>query len=82
MKIEEISHEEDSIHMIQPVSVADTDSPKAKELAIEVPAGHVYIVALNPDSTEKENSGFFYPERNYQRIYGDETKYSVKKKVH
>lgn len=82
METKNISNEEDSVSMIQPVSVTDTDSPKAKELSVEVPAGHVYIVALNPDGTEKENSGFFYPERSYQRIYGDETKYSVKKKVH
>ncbi len=68
--------------LLEPVSVTQTESEKAKELIIEVPPGHVYIVGLNADGTEKGNSGFFYPERNYQRIYGDKTKYSIKKKAH
>ena len=82
METKQISPGEDSVDRIQPISVTCTDSPKAKELSVAVPAGYVYIVALNPDGTEKENSGFFYPDRSYQRIYGDATKYSVKKKVH
>lgn len=68
--------------LLEPVSVAQTESEKAKELTIDVPPGHVYIVGLNADGTEKEGSGFFYPERSYQRIYGDKTKYSIKKKAH
>lgn len=68
--------------LLQPITVTATDSVKAQEQTIEVPAGHVYIVGLNTDGTEKEGSGFFYPERSYRRIYGDETKYAVKKKVH
>ncbi|HEY9176796.1 MAG TPA: hypothetical protein VIN07_03855 [Flavipsychrobacter sp.] len=67
---------------LAPVSVTQTESEKAKELNIDVPPGHVYIVGLNVDGTEKEGSGFFYPEKSYQRIYGDETKYSIKKKAH
>ncbi len=67
---------------IAPVSVTETDSPKAKETMLEVPQGYVLIVGLNEDGSEKENSGFFYPEKSYQRIYGDETKYKVKKKAH
>lgn len=76
------SHENEPPEMLEPVSVAQTESAKAKELSINAPPGHVYIVGLYPDGTEKEGSGFFYPERNYQRIYGDKTKYSVKKKAH
>lgn len=68
--------------LLAPVSVTQTESEKAKELTIDVPPGHVYIVGLNTDGTEKEGSGFFYPERNYQRIYRDKTKYLVKKKAH
>lgn len=75
-------HENPPPELLQPVSVVETESEKAKELTINVPPGHVYIVGLNPDGTEKEGSGFFYPERSYQRIYGDKTKYSVKKKAH
>lgn len=67
--------------LLTPVSVTATDSAIAKDATIEVPAGHVYIVALNPDGTEKENSGFFYPAKSYQRFYNDETKYSIKKKA-
>jgi hypothetical protein len=68
--------------LLAPVSVTQTESEKAKEMTIDVPPGHVYIVGLNADGTEKEGSGFFYPERSYQRIYGDKTKYLVKKKAH
>lgn len=76
------NEQDTSPEILSPVSVTETESPKAKEVTIEVPAGHVYIVALNADGTEKEHSGFFYPEKSYLRIYGDETKYSVKKKAH
>lgn len=73
---------QDVPELLSPVAVTETDSEKAHAVTIEVPAGHVYIVALHADGTEKEGSGFFYPERSYQRIYGDETKYIVKKKAH
>lgn len=76
------THESHPPELLAPVSVTKTESGKAKEMTIDVPPGHVYIVGLNADGTEKENSGFFYPERSYQRIYGDKTKYSVKKKAH
>lgn len=66
---------------VAPVSVTETDSLKAKETTLTVPPGHVMIVALNTDGTEKEGSEFFYPEKSYKRFYGDETKYAVKKKV-
>lgn len=75
-------NETQSPELLQPVEVIETNSPKAREMSIEVPPGHVYIIALNDDGTEKENSGFFYPERSYKRIYSNETKYSVKKKAH
>lgn len=64
--------------LLRPFSVEEADIPLPQ---VEMPPGHVYIVALNEDGTEKENSGFFYPEKNYKRIYGNEAKYSVKKKV-
>jgi hypothetical protein len=67
--------------VITPVEVTTTESPKAQQTEIEVPAGHVLITALHPDGTEKENSAFFYPERSYKRFYGDETKFRVKKKA-
>lgn len=69
----------DAPQALQPVSIAEEQLPEAAT-EIEVPAGHVYIVALNADGTEKENSGFFYPEKSYLRYYGNEAKYSVKKK--
>lgn len=73
--------EEQQPEVLAPVSVTETSSAKAKEVGVDVPAGYVYIVGLNEDGTEKENSGFFYPEKSYQKIYGDETKYLVKKKA-
>jgi len=76
------THENEPPELLEPVSVTQTESGKAKEQSINLPPGHVYIVGLHPDGTEKEGSGFFYPERSYQRIYGDTTKYSVKKKAH
>lgn len=66
--------------VLEPVSVEEADTPKAKETQVNVPPGHVYIVALDNDGIEKEHSGFFYPEKSYKRFYGDETKYTVKKK--
>lgn len=68
--------------VLQPVSVEATELPQSQAKEIEVPAGHVYIVALNEDGTEQQDSGFFYPERSYKRIYGNEARYSVKKKAH
>lgn len=75
------TNEDTPPQLLQPVTVEETASRKAKELEIDVPPGYVYIVALNADGSEKQNSGFFYPEKNHQRFYGDKTKYSVKKKV-
>lgn len=72
-------HTEDAPQLLQPVTITEEQLPDAAA-EIEVPAGQVYIVALNADGTEKENSGFFYPERSYLRYYGNEAKYSVKKK--
>jgi hypothetical protein len=66
---------------LQPVSITIAQSPKTQSIVIEVPAGHVLIVALHADGTEKEGSGFFYPEKSYQRFYGDETKFRIKKKA-
>lgn len=80
-KHNETHREEQAPEMLQPVSVEETDAPPVKEALVNVPPGHVYIVALNADGTEKEHSGFFYPEKSYKRFYSDETKYSVKKKV-
>ncbi len=67
--------------VLAPVSVSNTDSSKAQDVTLNIPAGHVYIVALNEDGTEKDHSGFFYPEKSYKRFYGDETKFMVKKKA-
>ena len=80
-KQKKTNHEEKHTEALTPVSVTETSSTKAKEVGIEVPQGYVYIVGLNEDGSEKEKSGFFYPEKSYKKIYGDETKYLVKKKV-
>lgn len=74
-------HESLTPEVLQPITVQEATVPVSTVQEIEVPAGHVYIVALNADGTEKENSGFFYPEKSYRRIYSDTTKYSVKKKA-
>lgn len=66
---------------LQPVSITIIQSPKAQQPEIEVPAGHVLVVALHADGTEKEGSDFFYPEKSYQHFYGDETKFRIKKKA-
>lgn len=68
---------ETSPEVLDPVSVETTTD----QHSISVPPGHVYILALNEDGTEKKGSGFFYPEKTYRRFYSDETKYTVKKKV-
>lgn len=67
--------------VLEPVLVTQTESIKAKETTLDIPQGHVLIVGLNEDGSEKQGSAFFYPERSYKRIYGDETKYKVKKKA-
>ena len=67
--------------VLLPVSVENTSSTKAQEVSIDVPPGHVYIVGLHEDGTEREGSGFFYPESSYKRFYSNEAKYSVKKKA-
>lgn len=70
----------DATEQLLPVSITEQELPK-QEPNIGVPDGHVYIVALNPDGTEQENSGFFYPIKNHLKYYGDETKYVIKKKA-
>ncbi len=72
---------QESSEVLAPISVTVTDDAKAQDISLQVPEGHVYIVALNEDGTEKEDSGFFYPEKSYRRFYGDEAKFQVKKKA-
>jgi len=67
--------------VLQPVSVTTAQVPQTQLPEIEVPAGHVLVVALLPDGSEREGSEFFYPEKSYQRFYGDETKFRIKKKA-
>jgi hypothetical protein len=66
---------------IAPISISETSSPKAQLPEVEIPAGHVLIVALDTNGEEITGSGFFYPEKTYKRFYSNETKFSVKKKV-
>jgi hypothetical protein len=66
---------------IAPISISETTSPKAQLPEVEIPAGHVLIVALDANGEEVAGSGFFYPEKTYKRFYSNETKFSVKKKV-
>lgn len=63
--------------VIQPTTVES--KPIASEKEIEVPAGHVMLVALNEDGTEKPGSEFFYPETSYKRFYGNPVKFKLKK---
>lgn len=67
--------------VISPVEITTTDSPKAQQPDIEIPAGHVLVVALHEDGTDKEGSDFFYPEKSYSRFYSDEKKFRIKKKA-
>lgn len=39
-------HENPPPELLQPVSVVETESEKAKELTINLPPGHVYIVGV------------------------------------
>ncbi len=41
------THENQPPELLAPVSVTQTESEKAKELTIDVPPGHVYIVDCN-----------------------------------
>ena len=52
-------HENEPPELLEPVSVTQTESGKAKELSVNVPPGYVYIIGLQPDGTEKEGSGLF-----------------------
>jgi hypothetical protein len=75
-------HEESDLQeevLLQPVEITVTSSPKAQPADIEIPPGHVLIIALHPDGTEIAGSEFFYPEKTYRRYYGDEAKFLVKK---
>ena len=67
--------------VLLPDEITITDSHKAQLPGIDSPYGHVLVVALKPDGTEIEGSEFFYPERSYQRFYGDKAKFGVKKKL-
>jgi hypothetical protein len=67
--------------LLQPVEIIVTSSPKAQPVDIEVPPGHVLIIALHQDGTEIAGSEFFYPEKTYRRYYSDEAKFLVKKKL-
>ncbi len=62
-------------NILKPLSIINQSLPRT----ITIPNGYVYIIPLNADGTEKEASGFFYPVRNYKRIYGDNPKYSIQK---
>lgn len=66
--------------VLLPVQTTATDSEKAQQPAVEIPIGHVLITALDANGVEIPGSGFFYPERSYQRFYADETRFSIKKK--
>lgn len=66
---------------IRPITVEATKAPETIfDDYIEVPNGHVYIVQVK-DGNELPNTGFFYPEKNHLRFYGDTTKFLVKKKA-
>lgn len=68
------------VEPLTPVKVEKMTVTKA-EPEITVPDGYVYIVSVDANGNEKPNSGFFYPEKKYQRYYGDTTKFQVKKKA-
>lgn len=66
---------------IAPISISETTSPKAQLPDLEIPPGHVLVVAVNAAGEEIAGSAFFYPEKSYKRFYGDEKKFSIKKKA-
>lgn len=66
--------------VIAPVTVENIDAVQAQPATVEIPQGHVLIVAIK-NGEEVPGSGFFYPEKSYKKYYGDESKFSVKKKV-
>lgn len=67
---------------LEPLMVTASESEKAQAYEIDVPQGHVLIIAIDAEGQDMPGTEFFYPEKSYQRFYGDETKYRVKKKVH
>lgn len=76
-----ISVEQQPTKTVRPIMVERTASPETIfDDFIEVPNGHVYIVEVK-DGNEVPNSGFFYPEKNHKRFYGDAAKFLVKKKA-
>ncbi|RYE25459.1 MAG: hypothetical protein EOP51_04030 [Sphingobacteriales bacterium] len=69
------------VPVIEPVSITQTDTAAARVTEIEVPAGHVLLVAIDANGNDVAGSDFFYAEKSYKRFYGDETKFRVKKKL-
>jgi len=67
--------------VIEPVSITQADVPAAKAVEVEVPQGHVLLVAVDAEGNDIPGSDFFYAEKSYKRYYGDETKFRVKKKL-
>lgn len=71
---------------LAPASVveATTDIPGEEE--IELKKGQVYVMANNPDGTEKPGSGFITYEKDWERTYSKQTfggvhpKFTLKKK--
>lgn len=65
---------------VAPKSVTPTQNITIHEKEVDVPDGHVLIVALDANGQEKPDSSFFYPEKSYQRFFSDTSKFAVKKK--
>ena len=75
VKVEQVKQNE----TLTPVKVEAARISTQEE--VFVPDGHVYIVSVDENGNEKPNTGFFYPEKNHLRYYGDTTKFLVKKKA-
>lgn len=66
---------------IAPVAIATEASPKTRHTELPIPAGYVLLVALHADGTERAGTEFLYPQKDYPRYYGDQSRFRVKKKA-
>lgn len=66
--------------VVAPKSVTATKDKTIHQKEVDVPDGHVLIVALDENGQEVEDSHFIYPEKNHLRFFGNGKKFRVKKK--
>jgi len=78
---ERIPADDEQPETLRPTSVELLPQTKLAEDEKAIPAGHVLLVVLKPDGTEKAGSEFTIGLKGYKRFYSNETKFKLKKKA-